>query len=153
LIKPVLKQARVFIVTDSNVAPRYLEPLAKNLQAAGIRTGHVTVPAGENSKDLATLGMVLDAMLATRSERSTMIVALGGVVIGALAGFAASVLLRGVDFVQIPPTLLAQVASSVGGKTGINTRAGKNLVGTFHQPRLVLADTDALETLPRRELL
>ncbi|MBL8629200.1 MAG: 3-dehydroquinate synthase, partial [Rhodospirillaceae bacterium] len=119
----------------------------------GIKSDHIIVPAGETTKSFEHLSRVLDAMLAAKCERKTMIVALGGGVIGDLAGFAASILLRGVDFVQIPTTLLSQVDSSVGGKTGINTTAGKNLVGSFHQPRLVLADTDVLTTLPRRELL
>lgn len=153
LISPVLKQKRVFIVTDSNVARHYLKPLMENLEAASIAAQSFVVPAGEASKDLGTLGRVLDAMLAAKCERKTMVIALGGGVIGDLAGFAASILLRGVEFVQIPTTLLSQVDSSVGGKTGINTAVGKNLVGTFHQPRLVLADTDTLSTLPRRELL
>lgn len=152
LIGPVLSQKRVFIVTDSNVAPLYLGPVTESLTQAGIHVDHVVVPAGEASKDFAHLARVLDAMLAAKCERGTMIVALGGGVIGDLAGFAASVLLRGVDFIQIPTTLLSQVDSSVGGKTGINTSAGKNLVGSFHQPRLVLADTDVLATLPMREL-
>jgi len=150
---PVLKQRRVFIVSDSTVASLYLAPFVASLTAAGVRADHVVVPAGEASKDVAHLERVLDAMLAAKCERGTMIVALGGGVVGDLAGFAASVLLRGVDFIQVPTTLLAQVDSSVGGKTGINTKAGKNLVGTFHQPRLVLADTDVLASLPRRELL
>jgi 3-dehydroquinate synthase len=153
LIAPVLKQKRVFIVTDSNVAPRHLKPLSENLNQHGIKTDHVVVPAGEATKNFDHLSRVLDAMLAAKCERKTMIIALGGGVVGDLAGFAASILLRGVDFVQIPTTLLSQVDSSVGGKTGINTAAGKNLVGSFHQPRLVLADTDTLATLPRRELL
>jgi 3-dehydroquinate synthase len=153
LISPVLKQRRVFIVTDGNVAQTYLQPLAQNLSRAGIRTDHVIVPAGEASKDFAHLAQLTEAMLKAKCERSTMIVALGGGVIGDLTGFAAAVLLRGVEFIQIPTTLLAQVDSSVGGKTGINTPAGKNLVGAFHQPRLVIADTDTLATLPRRELL
>ena len=153
LMMPVLKQRRVFIVTDSNVAPLYLQPLIQSLGKSDIRADHFVVPAGEGSKDFAHLSDLLDAMLAAKCERGTMIVALGGGVIGDLAGFAASVLLRGVDFVQIPTTVLAQVDSSVGGKTGINTAAGKNLVGAFHQPRLVLADTDTLKTLPHRELL
>jgi len=153
LLAPVLPRPRVFIVTDTNVAPLYLATLEKSLGASGIRCDHVIVPAGEATKDMTHLAQVLDAMLAAKCERSTMVVALGGGVIGDLTGFAASVLLRGVDFVQIPTSLLAQVDSSVGGKTGINTVAGKNLVGTFHQPRLVLADTDVLTTLPRRELL
>ncbi len=153
LFAPVLKQRRGFIVTDATVAALYLEPLTANLKASGIRTDHVIVPAGEATKSFAHLEKALDAMLAAKCERHTMIVALGGGVIGDLAGFAASILLRGVDFIQIPTTLLSQVDSSVGGKTGINTIAGKNLVGSFHQPRLVLADTDVLATLPRRELL
>ncbi|MGE3333039.1 MAG: 3-dehydroquinate synthase [Rhodospirillaceae bacterium] len=153
LMMPVLSQKRVFIVTDNNVAPLYLAPLTHALTNAGIRADHSIVPAGEASKDFGHLATLLDAMLAAKCERGTMIVALGGGVIGDLAGFAASILLRGVDFVQIPTTLLSQVDSSVGGKTGINTVAGKNLVGSFHQPRLVIADTDVLATLPRRELL
>ncbi|MCA0200012.1 MAG: 3-dehydroquinate synthase [Proteobacteria bacterium] len=153
LMAPVLSQKRVFIVTDSNVAPLYLAPLTQALTNAGIRADHAIIPAGEASKDFDHLAKLLDAMLAAKCERGTMIVALGGGVIGDLAGFAASVLMRGVDFVQIPTTLLSQVDSSVGGKTGINTAAGKNLVGSFHQPRLVIADTDVLATLPRRELL
>ncbi len=153
LMTPVLSQKRVFIVTDSNVAPLYLAPLTQALANAGLRADHAVVPAGEASKDFGHLAKLLDAMLAAKCERGTTIVALGGGVIGDLAGFAASVLLRGVDFVQIPTTLLSQVDSSVGGKTGINTAAGKNLVGSFHQPRLVIADTDVLATLPRRELL
>ena len=153
LFAPILKQRRVFIVTDSTVAPLYLAPLTASLKAAGIRADHVIVPAGETSKDFAHLEKVLDAMLAAKCERGTMIVALGGGVVGDLTGFAAAVLLRGVDFIQVPTTLLSQVDSSVGGKTGINTAAGKNLVGAFHQPKLVLADTDVLGTLPRRELL
>ena len=152
-IAPLLKQKRAFIVTDSHVATHYLDRLAKGLAQHGIKSDHVIVPAGEASKDFGQLSRVLDAMLAAKCERKTMIVALGGGVVGDLAGFAASILLRGVDFIQIPTTLLSQVDSSVGGKTGINTAAGKNLVGSFHQPRLVIADTDTLTTLPHRELL
>ena len=153
LFAPVLKQRRVFIVTDSNVAPLYLNSLTEYLQAAEIQANNVIVPAGEASKNFNQLTRVLDAMLAAKCERSTMIVALGGGVVGDLAGFASSILLRGADFIQVPTTLLAQVDSSVGGKTGINMNAGKNLVGTFHQPRLVLADTSTLLTLKKRELL
>jgi 3-dehydroquinate synthase len=153
LLAPILKQKRVFVVTDAHVAPHYLNPLVSALNQHGIKTDHVTVPAGEASKNFDYLSHVLDAMLTAKCERKTMIVALGGGVVGDLAGFAASILLRGVDFVQIPTTLLSQVDSSVGGKTGINTLAGKNLVGSFHQPRLVLADTDTLATLPQREVL
>ena len=153
LCAPILKQRRVFIVTDATVAPLYLDALTAGLKAAEIHTDQFIVPAGEASKSFAQLEKILAAMLAAKCERSTMIVALGGGVVGDLAGFAAAVLLRGVDFIQVPTTLLAQVDSSVGGKTGINTSAGKNLVGAFHQPRLVLADTDILATLPRREVL
>jgi 3-dehydroquinate synthase len=153
LAAPVLSQRRVFVVTDTNVARHHLDTALQSFARAGIRCDHHVVPAGEASKDFAHLARLIDAMLAVRCERRTMIVALGGGVIGDLAGFAASILLRGVDFVQVPTTLLAQVDSSVGGKTGINTSAGKNLVGSFHQPRLVVADTDTLATLPRRELL
>ncbi|SOD94684.1 3-dehydroquinate synthase [Caenispirillum bisanense] len=150
---PVLRQKRAFVVTDATVAPLHLGRLTASLDAAGIRHDTHILPAGEATKSFAHLESLLDAMLAAKCERGTMIVALGGGVIGDITGFAASVLLRGVDFVQVPTTLLSQVDSSVGGKTGINTRHGKNLVGTFHQPRLVLIDTDTLTTLPRRELL
>lgn len=150
---PVLKSRRVFIVTDETVAGLHLGTLTAALDAAGIRHEAHILPPGEATKSYASLEALLNAMLAARCERSTTVVALGGGVIGDLAGFAASVLLRGVDFVQVPTTLLSQVDSSVGGKTGINTPFGKNLVGSFHQPRLVLIDTATLSTLPRRELL
>ena len=153
LIKPVMKGGRALVVSDANVAPLYLERVQKSLAEAGIVTMHTVVPAGEQTKDFKHLEALLDAMLEARAERGTMVVALGGGVIGDLTGFAAAVLLRGVDFVQIPTTLLSQVDSSVGGKTGINTRQGKNLIGAFHQPRLVLADTSVLDTLPRRQVL
>ncbi|MBF0093924.1 MAG: 3-dehydroquinate synthase [Alphaproteobacteria bacterium] len=153
LMTPVLRQKRAFIVTDANVAPLYLDRLSQALDKAGIAAGRLILPAGEQTKDFAHLQQVLDAMLAARCERRTMVVALGGGVIGDLTGFAASILLRGVDFVQIPTTLLSQVDSSVGGKTGINSAHGKNLIGAFHQPRLVLADTGTLDSLPRREVL
>jgi len=152
LMLPVMRQKRAFVVTDANVAPLHLGRLLAALDAAGIAHGHVVLPAGEHTKSFSHLERLLDAMLDARCERGTMVVALGGGVIGDLAGFAASILLRGVDFVQVPTTLLSQVDSSVGGKTGINTRQGKNLVGSFHQPRLVLADIGALATLPAREL-
>ena len=113
----------------------------------------ITVPAGESSKEFAAFGQLMNELLDRRPDRKTTLVALGGGVVGDLTGFAAAMLLRGVDFIQVPTTLLAQVDSSVGGKTGINTRHGKNLVGAFYQPRLVLADTDVLDTLPKRELL
>ena len=140
------------MVTDTVVAETYLEPTLGALKEAGFACSHVSVEAGERSKDLATLGAVLDDILGRGIERSTALVALGGGVVGDLTGFAASVLLRGLPFVQIPTTLLAQVDSGVGGKTGVNSTHGKNLIGTFHQPRLVLADVATLGTLPAREL-
>jgi 3-dehydroquinate synthase len=153
MMAPVMKGKRTFIVTDDVVAPLYLDRVEASLTAAGIAADRLVLPNGEQTKDFGHLEALLDAMLAARAERGTMVVALGGGVIGDLTGFAAAVLLRGVDFIQIPTTLLAQVDSSVGGKTGINTRRGKNLVGAFHQPRLVLADTATLDTLPRRQVL
>lgn len=153
LMAPLLKRPRVFIVTDSNVAPLYLKTLEASLDKAGIAWGSHVLPAGEAAKSFAQLEALIDVLLEAKVERSTTLIALGGGVIGDLVGFAAAILLRGVAFVQIPTTLLAQVDSSVGGKTGINTRKGKNLVGAFYQPILVLADTRALGTLPRRELL
>ncbi|WP_041794718.1 3-dehydroquinate synthase [Pararhodospirillum photometricum] len=152
LIAPVIRRPRVFVVTDTAVAPLHLPALLASLDAAGLVHDHVVLPQGEGTKSFAQLESLLETLLAARVERSTTLVALGGGVIGDLTGFAAAVLLRGVDFVQIPTTLLAQVDSSVGGKTGINTRHGKNLVGAFHQPRLVLADTAVLDTLGPREL-
>jgi 3-dehydroquinate synthase len=153
LVRPLLKTPAVAVVTDETVARLYLDELAGGLDGAGIRHQAVVLPPGEGTKDIRHLERLLERLIELGVERSTLLVALGGGVIGDLAGFAASILLRGIDFVQVPTTLLAQVDSSVGGKTGINMRAGKNLVGSFHQPRLVLADTDALDSLPRRELL
>ena len=153
LIRPLLKSPRVFVVTDENIeAAGHLEVLKDALDDAGIINHGVVLPAGESTKDFAHLESVIDEMLDAKCERGTTLIAFGGGVIGDLTGFAASILLRGVDFIQIPTTLLSQVDSSVGGKTGINTRQGKNLVGSFHQPRLVLADIDVLETLSPREL-
>jgi 3-dehydroquinate synthase len=140
------------IVSDSTVAPLYAEALAASLEAQRIRSALVTVPPGEASKSYDRLAHVCDAILAARIERGDLVVALGGGVVGDLAGFAAAILRRGVRLVQIPTTLLAQVDSSVGGKTGINSVHGKNLVGAFHQPSLVLADTALLDTLPAREM-
>ena len=153
LSRPLLAAPKVTIVSDETVAPLYGARLAASFDKAGIKASTVTVPAGENSKEFGAFGRLMNELLDQRPDRRTTLVALGGGVVGDLTGFAASVLLRGVDFIQVPTTLLAQVDSSVGGKTGINTRHGKNLVGTFYQPRLVLADTDVLDTLPRRELL
>jgi 3-dehydroquinate synthase len=153
LSRPLLAAPKVTIVSDETVAPLYGARLAASFDKAGIKASTVTVPAGETSKEFGAFGRLMNELLDQRPDRRTTLVALGGGVVGDLTGFAASVLLRGVDFIQVPTTLLAQVDSSVGGKTGINTRHGKNLVGTFYQPRLVLADTDVLDTLPRRELL
>lgn len=153
LAKPLLAAPRVAVVSDETVAPLYGDRLAASFAKAGIRVDSVTVPAGESSKEFSGFGRLMNELLDRRPDRKTTLVALGGGVVGDLTGFAAAVLLRGVDFIQIPTTLLAQVDSSVGGKTGINTRHGKNLIGAFYQPRLVLADTTVLDTLPRRELL
>src|SRR5215472_12336434 len=152
-LRPLLAEPRAFIVTDERVGRHYLPLLQASLEAAGIAAKTVILPAGEQTKDFDHLARLASRLLAERIERKSLLIALGGGVIGDLTGFAAAMLLRGIDFVQIPTTLLAQVDSSVGGKTGINTPEGKNLVGAFHQPRLVLADTSALSTLPRRELL
>jgi 3-dehydroquinate synthase len=151
-LRPLLPSSRVFVVTDENLETLHLEALKDSLDAAGLENHGVVLPAGEPSKSFLHLESLLDAMLEAHCERGTTIIAFGGGVIGDLAGFAASILLRGVPFVQIPTTLLSQVDSSVGGKTGINTRQGKNLIGSFYQPRLVLADTDMLASLPEREL-
>ena len=153
LLAPVLRQKRAIIVTDEIVARHYLARFAAALGRAGIASDAVTLPPGEATKDFAHFAQLCEDVLALGVERGTAIVALGGGVVGDLAGFAAASLLRGLDFVQVPTTLLAQVDSSVGGKTAIDSRHGKNLVGAFHQPVLVLADIDALATLPRRELL
>jgi 3-dehydroquinate synthase len=143
--------ARVAVVADETVDALHGPTLRRGLDAAGVGHVTVTVPAGEGSKSYAGLERVVEGLIAARIERNDLVVALGGGVVGDLAGFAASVLRRGVDFVQVPTTLLAQVDSSVGGKTGINSPQGKNLVGAFHQPILVLADLDVLDTLPVRE--
>lgn len=152
LMGPVLRQDRVVVVTDENVAPLHLEALTRALANAGLSAEAVVLPAGEQTKDFAHLERLVEEILERGIERDSTLVALGGGVIGDITGFAAATVLRGIDFVQVPTTLLAQVDSSVGGKTGINTGHGKNLVGAFHQPRLVLADSRVLETLPRREM-
>jgi 3-dehydroquinate synthase len=149
----LLASRRVIVVTDETVAPLYGARLVASFAKAGVTAATVTVPAGESSKEFASFGRLMNALLDQRPDRKITLVALGGGVVGDLTGFAAASLLRGVDFIQVPTTLLAQVDSSVGGKTGINTRHGKNLIGAFYQPRLVLADTEVLDTLPRRELL
>ena len=143
---------RCAIISDPNVARHYAKPVMKRLAAAGFEPVLITVPAGETAKSLRTVQVCHDALAAHRLERKSFIVALGGGVVGDLAGFVAATYLRGVAFVQVPTTLLAQVDSSVGGKVGVNLQAGKNLVGAFYQPQLVLCDLDTLATLPPREL-
>ena len=152
LIPPFLRTARVALVSNTTVAPLYLDVLTTALEKVGVGVTPIILPDGEAHKNWESLNLIYDALLATRCDRSTTIVALGGGVIGDLAGFAAATYQRGVPFIQMPTTLLSQVDSSVGGKTGINHPRGKNMVGAFWQPKLVLADTDTLKTLPDREL-
>jgi shikimate kinase/3-dehydroquinate synthase len=144
--------SKVAIVTNTTVAPLYLEKVAAPLRAAGRDVVEIVLPDGEEYKNWQSLNLVFDALLANKCDRKTTLVALGGGVIGDLTGFAAASYMRGVPFVQIPTTLLAQVDSSVGGKTGINHPLGKNMIGAFYQPRAVIADTATLDTLPAREL-
>jgi 3-dehydroquinate synthase len=152
-IAPLMRRPRVAILTDETVARYHLGPLEAALAAAGIGSVALALPAGEGTKGWGELARAVDWLLEKRVERQDVVLALGGGVIGDLGGFAAAILRRGVRFVQVPTTLLAQVDSSVGGKTGINSTHGKNLIGAFHQPSLVLADTATLATLPRRDLL
>ena len=144
---------RAEIITDSHIAPLYGETIQHSLQKSGFSVNApIIVPAGEAAKSHGEWGRVMDELLGRKIDRHCLIIALGGGVVGDLAGFVAASALRGLDFIQIPTSLLAQVDSSVGGKTGINSRHGKNLIGAFHQPRLVLADTDSLNTLQIREI-
>ncbi|MGD9872081.1 MAG: 3-dehydroquinate synthase [Thauera sp.] len=152
LIVPHLKTKRVAIVTNEVVGPLYLERVRSALEQAGISVSAVVLPDGEAHKDWPTLNLIFDMLLAERCERSTTLLALGGGVVGDMGGFAAACYQRGMPFIQVPTTLLAQVDSSVGGKTAINHPLGKNMVGAFYQPKLVLADIDTLDTLPEREL-
>ena len=152
LIVPHLAQKRVMIVTNTTVAPLYIAQLTATLEAGGVKVAQVVLPDGEAYKNWETLNLIFDALLTDRAERKTTLIALGGGVIGDMTGFAAASYQRGVPFIQIPTTLLSQVDSSVGGKTGINHPLGKNMIGAFYQPKVVLADTDTLKTLPAREL-
>lgn len=152
LISHHLPRKRVAIVSNTTVAPLYMDNLRSVLESQGITCIPVILPDGEEHKNWQTLNLIYDALLASRCERSTPIIALGGGVVGDLAGFAAATYLRGVPFIQIPTTLLAQVDSSVGGKTGINHPLGKNMIGAFYQPRIVVIDVNTLNTLPEREL-
>ena len=152
LLAPVLGQKRAVVITDTNVAHLHLATVMAGLAETGIAAQSIVVPAGEASKTLETYGRIVDQLLEAGVERRTAVIALGGGVVGDLAGFAAATTLRGLPFVQMPTTLLSQVDSSVGGKTGVNTARGKNLAGAFYQPRIVLADTSTLASLPIREL-
>ena len=152
LLAPLLPRNRVMVVSDAVVAAHWLDPLRRSLAAAGVDVHVLLIPEGEANKTLATVEDLLTRFLEHGSDRTTSVIALGGGVVGDIAGFAAAVYQRGVPFVQIPTTLLAQLDSSVGGKTGVNHALGKNMIGAFHQPRAVLIDTDCLRTLPNREL-
>ena len=147
----LLKRKRCAVVTDSNVAPLHARPVLDSLARSGIEATLITVPAGESSKSMTVVENICRQMLRAGLDRQSFLIALGGGVIGDLAGFAASIFLRGIPFIQMPTTILSQVDSSVGGKTGVNTPEGKNLLGTFAQPALVIADLDTLQTLPPRE--
>jgi len=151
LAAPLLAEKRIFVVTDTTVAALHAARLEQGFAAAGIAVHRLTLPPGEATKSWDELGRLLDRLLDFRPERRSVLLALGGGVIGDITGLAASLLLRGVDFIQAPTTLLAQVDSAVGGKTAVDARQGKNLIGSFHQPRLVLCDLEALATLPARE--
>ncbi len=151
-LAPLLARPRIVIITDKNVSSLHLAPLRASLDGAGIQNDVIVVPSGEATKNFAQLQSVLNSLLDLRVERKDTILALGGGVVGDLAGFAAAILHRGVNFVQVPTTLLAQVDSSVGGKTAINAAQGKNLIGAFYQPLMVLSDVATLDTLPTREL-
>lgn len=151
LLLPHIKGAQVAVVSNTTVAPLYLEALAAPLRAAGKSVLEIILPDGEEFKTWETLNLIFDALLRARCERKVTLIALGGGVIGDMTGFAAASYLRGVPFIQIPTTLLSQVDSSVGGKTGINHPLGKNMIGAFYQPRIVVADMSTLETLPGRE--
>lgn len=153
LLASVTRSNKVFVITDENVAKYHLETVEQSLQQQGITYEIIILRPGEQTKNFLVLEFVLNEILNHRPERHTPLIALGGGVIGDLTGFAASILLRGVPFIQIPTTLLAQVDSSVGGKTGINSQQGKNLIGSFYQPKLVIADSAALDSLSKREFL
>ncbi len=152
LMQQHVPHGRVAIVTNTTIAPLYLERLQRSLRSIDTSSVSVILPDGEEYKNSETLNLVYDALLKNRCERTTPLIALGGGVIGDMTGYAAATYLRGVPYIQVPTTLLAQVDSSVGGKTGINHPLGKNMIGAFYQPKMVLADTDTLNTLPDNEL-
>ena len=146
-----LPSERCAIISDSNVAPLFADCITKSLKSAGFRSTLITIRAGEKSKTLEQVGVICDRMIAAGLDRQSFVVGLGGGMIGDISGFVAAIYHRGIPHVQIPTTLLAMVDSSIGGKTGVDTRAGKNLIGAFHQPSLVIDDLDLLKTLPRRQ--
>ncbi len=150
LVRPHVRGSQVMVVSNETVAPLYMQKLLSGLQ--GLQVAQVILPDGEQYKTLEVLDRIYTALLQQRFDRSCTLVALGGGVVGDMTGFAAASYQRGVDFIQVPTTLLSQVDSSVGGKTGVNHPLGKNMIGAFHQPRAVIADTDTLDTLPDREL-
>jgi len=152
LIVDRLRDKKAVIVTDTNVAPLYLAPLQRALESEGVQVVPIIIPDGESHKNWETLNRILDGLLEHRCERGTALIALGGGVVGDITGFAAAVYQRGVPYVQVPTTLLAQVDSAVGGKTAINHPLGKNMIGAFYQPVAVISDTETLDTLPAREL-
>lgn len=151
LIRPYIKGRQIMVVSNETVAPLYLDKLAASL-GDDVQVDHVILPDGEKYKDLDHLNLIFDALLEKRHNRTTTLIALGGGVVGDMTGFAAASYQRGVDFIQVPTTVLSQVDSSVGGKTGVNHPRGKNMIGAFHQPQAVLIDTDVLTTLPANEL-
>jgi 3-dehydroquinate synthase len=151
LVAGVVKAGRCALISDSNVAPLYAERLSQSLRAAGFETTTLVSPAGENSKSMPEAASLCEQLITAGLDRSSVVFALGGGVVGDLAGFVAAVYFRGIPYVQVPTTIVSQVDSSVGGKTGVNAKGGKNLIGAFHQPRLVIADTDTLSSLPERE--
>lgn len=152
LLLPCLKQKKVMVVSNTTIAPLYLERLSAALSDSGVAVQSVVLPDGEEYKNWETLNQIFDALLGGNCERATTLIALGGGVVGDMGGFAAACYQRGMPFIQVPTTLLSQVDSSVGGKTAINHPLGKNMIGAFYQPRLVLADIGTLDTLPGREL-
>ncbi|HNY42945.1 MAG TPA: 3-dehydroquinate synthase, partial [Bryobacteraceae bacterium] len=152
LILPYLKSKRVAVVTNDVVGPLYLADFVAGLRKQGVSVTQIVLPDGEAHKDWPTLNLIFDGLLGEHCDRSTTLIALGGGVVGDMVGFAAATYQRGVPFIQVPTTLLSQVDSSVGGKTAINHPLGKNMIGAFYQPKLVLADTSVLNTLPDREL-
>ena len=152
IIRNSIGTGNCWIITDQNVAPLYLSPIQKSLAEAAIQSHTIVLPASESTKTFKTIEMVTNRVLDEIPERGSTLIALGGGVVGDITGFAASIILRGINFIQVPTTLLAQVDSAVGGKTGINTEHGKNLLGAFYQPNLVITDTDVLNSLPQREM-